>query len=123
MNGSKKLALALSISGVVERENIEDVLDKDYDLLSVGIENPAPSILNYRQDVLRAKLAIKTELDKLNRKYNEIHLFLAAPAGLCIEVGRIIRENMYPDTFIYNFVRTDDQKYSKIFNLKELRNI
>ncbi len=91
-NGSNKLALALSVSGEVKRKDIEDVLNKDYDLLSVWIDNPRPSSLNYRKDVLRTKIEIKTELDRLNKNYDEIHLFLAAPAGLCIEIGRIIRK-------------------------------
>ncbi len=123
VNGSKKLALALSISGEVNKNDIDDVLSNDYDLLSIGINNPRPSILNYRADVLRAKTITKTALDKLNNNYDEIHLFLAAPAGLCIEIGRIIREHMYPDTYIYNYGRTSDIKYSKIFNLKQIRDI
>ncbi len=120
---SCKLALALNISGEVKKSDIEDVLDKDYDLLIIRIDSPGLSKLNYHKDVLRAKQAVKEELDKLSSKYNEIHLFLAAPAGLCIEVGRIIRENMYPNTFVYNFVWSDTPKYSKVFNLKEIRNL
>ncbi len=119
-SGSKKLALALSISGIIDRKDIEDILHKDFDLLSVEIDNPVPSKLNYHEDVLRAKLAVKSELDKLNRNYDEIHLFLAAPAGLCIEIGRIIRENMYPSTYVYNYNRTSLIKYSRVFNLKEI---
>lgn len=121
--GSKKLAVALSVSGLVENKDIEAVLGNDYDLLSLGIDNPRLSLLNYRADVLRAKIVIKSELDSLYNKYDEIHLFLAAPAGLCIEVGRIIRENMYPDTYIYNYERSSEPKYAKVFNLKQIRNI
>lgn len=122
-NNSNKLALALSISSEINKRDIEDVLGIDYDLLTISTENPILSKLNYYNDVLKVKLTIKSELDKLVRNYKEVHLFLAAPAGLCIEVGRIIRENMYPDTFTYNFVRTDNPKYSRVFNLKEVRNL
>ena len=122
-SGSKKLAVALSISGLVENRDIEAVLGSDYDLLSVGVDNPRPSLLNYHADVLRAKKVLKSELDSLYYKYDEIHLFLASPAGLCIEVGRIIRENMYPDTYIYNYERSSEPRYAKVFNLKQTRNI
>lgn len=121
-SGSKKLAVAVSISGLVENKDIEAILGNDYDLLSVGIDNPRLSLLNYRADVLRAKMVIKSELDNLFNKYDEIHLFLAAPAGLCIEVGRIIRENMYPSTYIYNYERSSEPRYIKVFNLKQIRN-
>ncbi len=119
--GNKKLAFSLNISGEVKREDINQSLGLDYDLLSIGIDNPIPSVLNYREDVLRVKLAAKNELDKINGDYDEIHLFLAAPAGLCIEIGRIIRENMYPNTYIYNYVRSEEIKYTKVFNLMNIR--
>jgi len=122
-NDSQRLALALSVSDEVKKIDIEDILGKDYDLLSVSIENPTLSKLNYHNDVLRVKSAVKNELDKLCSKYDEIHLFLAAPAGVCIEIGRIIRENMYPRTFVYNFVKDNSPRYSKVFNLKEIKDI
>lgn len=121
--GSNRLALALSVSDEVKENDIKDVLGEDYDLLRVGIEDPKLSKLNYHKDVLEMKLTVKRELDKLKSNYSEIHLFLAAPAGLCIEIGRIIRENMYPDTFVYNFVWSDVPRYSRVFNLKELRSL
>ncbi len=122
-NSSSRLALALNISDEVKNEDIMDVLENDFDILRIGIEDPILSKLNYYEDVIRVKLAVKQELDKLISKYREIHLFLAAPAGLCIEVGRIIRENMYPDTFVYNYNRSNTPKYSKILNLKEIRSL
>lgn len=120
---SRKLALALSISDEVMKNDIEDVLDQDFDLLSVSIEDPSLSKLNYNNDVFTVKTAVKNELDKLSSKYDEIHMFLAAPAGVCIEIGRIIRENMYPDTFVYNFKRDNSPRYSKVFNLKDIKKV
>ena len=122
VNGGKKLALQLSVSSSINRRDIEEVMNEKFDCLSIGIENPILAKVNYYEDVYKLKSVIKTELDRLHSKYDEIHLFLAAPAGLCIEVGRIIRENMYPNTFIYNYVNSNTPKYSKIFNLKQLRN-
>jgi len=119
-NNSSKLALMLRVSGEIKRSDIEDVLGNDYDLLDVSIETPILSKLNYNNDVFRVKSVVKSELDKLNSNYDEIHLFLAAPAGLCIEIGRIVRKNMYPHTYIYNFDRSNFPKYTRIFNLKKI---
>ncbi len=120
-NNGSRLAVALNVSHDIKRDDIVDVLEKDFDIFKIGIEDPMLAKLNYYEDVLRVKLAVKQELDKLISKYKEIHLFLAAPAGLCIEIGRIIRENMYPDTFVYDYNYSNAPKYSKILNLKEIR--
>lgn len=118
-NSSEVLAVAVEISSIIKKEDIIDVL-KDYDLLCIKVDNPRVSYLNYKADVLRVRNILKTKLDTIYYKYKEIHLFLAAPAGLCIEIGRIIRKNMYPDTYIYNYCKTNDgtTNYNKIYNLK-----
>lgn len=116
------LAVALEVSSEVKQEDITQVIKKEYDLLSFKIDNPRLGYLNYRNDVLRIKNIIKNKLDSIYNKYEEIHLFVAAPAGMCIEIGRIIRESMYPDTYTYNYNRDDKIHYKKVCNLKKLRN-
>lgn len=121
-NGSKILAVSVSVSAPVDIGDVESALNVEFDLLSIGVDNPQLSYLNYYADVQRFKKTLKSELDKIYYKYDEIHLFLAAPAGVCIEVGRIIRENMYPSTFIYNYQRVPEgNKYTRIYNLKAIR--
>lgn len=117
------LALALQVSSYINEEDINQVLGQNYDLLSFKINNPKLSYLNYREDVLRVKRTVKDRLDSIYNKYKEIHLFIAAPAGVCIEIGRIIRYSMYPDTFIYNYNSKDEVHYKKICNLKNIREI
>lgn len=122
VNGSKILAVAVNVSAVVDIRDIESALNVDFDFLSIGVDNPRLSYLNYYADVQRFKKRIKNELDMIYYNYDEIHLFMAAPAGVCIEVGRIIRENMYPSTFVYNFQRVaEGNRYSRIFDLKKIR--
>ncbi len=121
-NGSKLLAVAVNVSANVDTRDIESALNVDFDLLSIGVDNPRLSYLNYYADVQRFKKKIKNELDRIYYNYDEIHLFMAAPAGVCIEVGRIIRENMYPSTFVYNFQRVaEGNQYSRTFDLKKIR--
>lgn len=120
---SNILGLALQISAYINKKDIDQAIDKDYDLLSFKVDNPKLSYLNYNADVLRVKSMVKEKLDSIYSKYKEIHLFIAAPAGVCIEIGRIIRYSMYPDTFIYNYNNTDEVRYKRICNLKNLRDI
>lgn len=121
VNGTKILAVSVSVSAPIDIEDIESALNVEFDLLSVGVDNPRLSYLNYYADVQRIKKTLKIELDRIYYNYKEIHLFLAAPAGVCIEVGRIIRENMYPSTFVYNYQRVPEgNQYTRIFDLKAI---
>jgi predicted MPP superfamily phosphohydrolase len=121
-NGSKILAVSVSVSASIDIDDIETSINDEFDLLSIGIDNPRLSYLNYYADVQRLKKTLKIELDRIYYNYDEIHLFLAAPAGVCIEVGRIIRENMYPSTFVYYYQRLPEgNKYTRIYNLKAIR--
>lgn len=43
--------------------------------------------------------------------YSEIHLFYAGPAGLAVEIGRLIRETMWPKVFVYNYQNSRTVKY------------
>ncbi|WP_017209343.1 SAVED domain-containing protein [Clostridium beijerinckii] len=123
INGSNDiLAVALEVSSEVRQEDINQALEKEYDLLSFKVDDPRLGYLNYRNDVLRVKNIIKNKLDSIYSKYEEIHLFIAAPAGLCIEIGRIIRESMYPDTYTYTYNKGENIHYKRICNLKKLRN-
>jgi 3',5'-cyclic AMP phosphodiesterase CpdA len=115
------LAVSVSISAAVQESDITSSLKIEFDLIAVSINEPTLSKLNYKKDVENVKNIIKNHLDKLHNNYDEIHLFLAAPAGLCIEIGRNIRKDMYPDTYVYQYNRRSDPKYVRIANLMDLK--
>lgn len=114
------LAVSIGVSAKISEVDISAALNCKFDLLESFIENPRLSKLNYQADIQRFKKVIKEKLDSIYCNYREIHLFIAAPAGLCIEIGRIIRESMYPDTYIYNYTSTGPIRYKRIINLKEI---
>ncbi len=89
-NGSKILAVSVNVSAAIDIRDIESALNVDFDLLSIGVDNPRLSYLNYYADVQRLKKTLKIELDRIYYNYNEIHLFLAAPVGVCIEVEKYV---------------------------------
>ncbi|MDB8803647.1 SAVED domain-containing protein [Romboutsia sp. 1001216sp1] len=117
------LAVAIEVSSEIKKEDISQVMKTNYDLLSFKVDNPRLGYLNYRNDVVKMKNMVKNKLDGIYGKYKEIHLFIAAPAGLCIEIGRVIRESMYPDTYIYNYNKNDEVHYTQICNLKKLKSM
>lgn len=121
MQNKRNLAVSVSISAVVHEIDITNSLKDEFDLIAISINKPTLSKLNYKKDVENVKNIIKNELDKIQNNYDQIHLFLAAPAGLCIEIGRIIRKDMYPDTYVYQYNRRSEPKYTQIANLMELK--
>jgi len=120
LDNNRILAISVSISGIVQESDISSSLNTEFDIFSISISSPGLSKLNYKKDVESVKNAIKNQLDHLHCNYDELHLFLAAPAGLCIEIGRIIRKDMYPDTYVYQYNRRKDPRYFKVVNLMEL---
>lgn len=52
-NGSKILAILVSISAPIDIIDIESALNVEFDLLSIGVDNPQLSYLNYYADVQR----------------------------------------------------------------------
>ncbi|MBI9055967.1 MAG: SAVED domain-containing protein [Bacteroidales bacterium] len=121
LQNNRILAVSVSISAAVQESDIKSSLKDKFDLIAFSINEPTLSKLNYKKDVENVKNIIKNHLDKLHNNYEEIHLFLAAPAGLCIEIGRIIRKDMYPDTYVYQYNRRSELKYAQIANLMELK--
>ena len=117
INKNRILAVSVSLSNTISISDIEHALQNEFDLFSVSLEKPRLSKLNYKKDVQNVKATIKNKLDQVHNTYMELHLFLAAPAGLCVEIGRIIRKDMYPDTFIYQYNRRSTPRYKRIKNL------
>jgi len=101
------------------------VLDDTNDDMVRSIDGISEYLSSFTSNELMRKIRkteLKHELNKIVSNYDEIHLFLAAPAGVCIEVGRIIRKNMYPSTYVYNYQKVSKgNNYTRIFNLKEIR--
>jgi hypothetical protein len=49
----------------------------------------------------------------------ELPIFYAGPAGLAIEIGRMIRKNMFPAVFLYEYTAKNTQRYELAFVINE----
>lgn len=62
--------------------------------------------LGYPLDANKVRLfaqGISTRLTSIIGKYSALHLFLAVPAGLAVEIGRWIQSNIYPEVHLYHY--------------------
>ncbi|AVQ99801.1 hypothetical protein OBCHQ24_12540 [Oceanobacillus iheyensis] len=119
VNGKRELAVIVSVSGTVKVKDINETMDKPFDSLSFTINNPGLKRVLYREDVKFIQSIIKDEVEELiqQQDYNRIHLFLAVPAGLAIELGRGINPRMWGEVCLYQYDRRTSPRYQYALSL------
>lgn len=110
---SAELAVLVSISGKVKNKTVEEVLDKEFDVISFEIDEPGLKRVLYKEDVVNIQAKIKDDIEKLLQQndYKKIHLFYAGPAGLAIEIGRGVNPNIWSEVCLYQYNNRMSPKY------------
>ncbi|MBN7743410.1 MULTISPECIES: SAVED domain-containing protein [Bacillus] len=105
INREDKLAVIVSVSGKIKKNDVQEVLGDNFDSVSFEIDNPGLKRVLYKQDVSYIQSQIKEEVEKLlqEQDYRKIHLFYAGPAGLAIELGRGINPNIWVEVCLYQY--------------------
>jgi hypothetical protein len=111
---SNVLAVILGISASVSLHDVNEILALDkIDLLQIDANSTRLDRVLYREDVQAVTQRFRTELNYRigQQDYDEIHLFLAIPAGLALELGRTINPNMWPKVYTYHYSRRKRPRY------------
>ncbi|KAB2371896.1 hypothetical protein CN300_01035 [Bacillus thuringiensis] len=110
---SDELAVLVSISGIVKNKTVEEVLNKEFDVISFEIDEPGLKKVLYKEDVVNIQAKIKDDIEKLLQQndYKKIHLFYAGPTGLAIEIGRGINPNIWGEVCLYQYNNRMSPKY------------
>ncbi|CAM3893705.1 MULTISPECIES: SAVED domain-containing protein [Paenibacillus] len=118
-NGSKELIVTVSISDTITDEDVYTVLGEQMDRYDIAIKDPHVKRLLYSEQVQQIQKLFKDEIEVLHRqkKYSLIHLFYSGPAGLAIELGRCINQNMWPEVALYEFKYRESPRYQRAFNI------
>lgn len=61
----KDSAELVSISGKVKNRTVEEVLDKEFDVISFEIDEPGLKRVLYKEDVVNIQAKIKDDIEKL----------------------------------------------------------
>ena len=119
-NIGRKLVVAIEASGNVSSSDIEfHVPLEENSLLRISI-NPAERYeVLYQSQVEQFKKTIRKNVERHLGDCDEIHLFAAVPAGLAVEIGRIIMKNMWPKVFLYNYKATINPKYQYAYTIND----
>lgn len=119
IEGEKELAFLVSISGMVKLKDAGEALKRNFDYLSLAIDNPSVKRILYQEEVKYIQSRLKDLVEKLIQEhdYEKIHLFFAGPAGLAIEIGRGINPRMWGEVCLYQYDRRTQPRYSFALSL------
>ena len=109
-NTSSKTALAISVSGEIDKTNIRGILGADCNLYEIKAAKPGLDFLSSKAKLLAFSSAYRELLNDIrcvNGHYNEIHLFSAAPPPVAIESGRTVLPKCDPPIKVYDFIGKD----------------
>lgn len=109
--GNKILAVAISTSYTVEKEQIDDIFkSQKYDFVHLKTNEIAPGYPLYSNDVNNIAKEIISFLNTKVNSYNEIHLFASIPAALAVELGRNMLATVYSNIHTYQLIKGEYKK-------------
>ena len=115
-NKTDNVNLVIEISGF-----IDDKLLPDNPIYRLSIDNPNRNWLTYSEQLAEFSIKYRLVLDEIRRINGEsvrIHLFVAIPNPISIEIGANIQKNLDPTIILYD--KTEESiQYQKINVLHE----
>jgi SMODS-associated and fused to various effectors sensor domain len=106
------VAVVLSLSGQVHREEVERVLGKTLPTYELTIANPGREYLQAQEQLelfTREWRELMTRIRATHGPECEVHLFPAVPVSVAIEMGRAMLPAADPVMHLYNLEKTDAQ--------------
>lgn len=117
---SSILVISVGISSIIHHEDIKAMVSiNNNDFMEITIQDPSIDRVLYKEHVDMVKNCFKNEVERLHQKkrYREIHLFYAGPAGLAVELGRAINRNMWPKVHLYHYDYRREPRYERAFSI------
>lgn len=117
---SDQIIVSVSVTGnVKESDIIAATKIESFDYLAIKIDNPEVDSVLYAEHVKEIVGVLQKDLRKKVdlKAYKELHLFYAGPAGLAVEIGRVISLSMFPKVHLYNYQYQWDPRYHKVMTL------
>lgn len=89
---SGPIALKLAVSGVVRDDRLEAALGPDTAIWSLTADTPGNDVVKHPRDLAAFRTALRSLFNTIKARHGEdqvVHVFLALPASLAVEVGRV----------------------------------
>lgn len=104
-----KVALVLSLSGVVGRVSLPAEVDARFTIYEISLDGgitPNPDFLRSREDLERFRKRYRLLLGEIQKDHGqvvELHVFPAVPAPVAVIVGHDLLPKVHPDVLAYDF--------------------
>ena len=103
-----KVALVLSLSGIIRQENLPLSIDGRFFVYEIALAGvtPSPTFLRTREDLAKFKDAYQAALRVIMRDHGiltVIHLFPAVPAPIAVLCGRELLPKVDPALLVYDY--------------------
>jgi len=106
-NSSNDIILILSLSGIVNKADIEKVISTSFNSsYEICINSPNDDFLRTKahlNDFIRTFRSIREEIISLHGRNSRLHIFGAIPNSISIEIGRQRNENFDLPFVLYDF--------------------
>lgn len=102
--GSSRLVVKIETSTIICDETINNTLSSDaFDTVEIATEPMGFGFPLFHSGVRDVANKVIDYLNAIVSRYESIHVFAAIPAGLSIELGRMMLKSIYNNIYLYNF--------------------
>ncbi len=115
-----EIALSISISGMVNEDDIREVVGDDTKIITISVDKPDRTWLKYKEQLLEFKSKYTRLIDTIVQQYSnlkKIHLFYAGPTPMAFIIGSYITPTIHPEFILYNYFGKDSPKYTRAFEI------
>ncbi|HML96265.1 MAG TPA: SAVED domain-containing protein [Thermodesulfobacteriota bacterium] len=105
---SQEVALVLSLSGKIHKENLPEEIIKKLPIYEISLDapKPYPGFLKTKDDLERFREKYQEILAMIvaeNKNIKKIHLFPAVPAPIAVLCGRELLHKAHPPLIVYDY--------------------
>lgn len=110
-HNKKQSAILISISGMLDKEKVSEVVGKDCNVFEIAAIKPGLDFLSSRLKLemfCREYRQLLGRIRGFNGHTKELHLFCAAPSPVAVECGRAVLPKSDPPIRVYDFNKRKD---------------
>ncbi len=116
----QEVALSFSISGIIDDNDILEVVEKPIEIIKIKVNEPNRTWLKYKEQLIAFQKKYINLIDTIVQQFKnlkEIHLFYAGPTPIAFIIGSSINPTIHPRFILYNYYAKDTPKYTKAFEI------
>ncbi|AXH00611.1 SAVED domain-containing protein [Deinococcus wulumuqiensis] len=100
-------AIIVSMTSIVDRKAVASAIGHPHHAFEIKARKPGPTFLKYRSQLTSFSNELYTILTTIRddfRRVKRLHLILACPAPIAVEVGRSLIEKADPEAHVYEYL-------------------